>query len=65
MYKKKKYIPLEPLVESPDSSWEEIAQRKLFESELTGKGYRKPLKREFNAKDEPIIANKNAKEETK
>ena len=33
------YIPLEPLVESVNSSWSESAQEKLFESEFTGKGF--------------------------
>ena len=40
----KKYIPLEPLVESPNTSWGEIAQKRLLESELTGKGYQQPPK---------------------
>ena len=35
-----KYIPLEPLGESPDSSWGEAAQLKLLESEREGKGYK-------------------------
>ena len=43
MYQKStKYIPLEPLDESPDSSWGEAAQAKLLESEMEGKGYQQP-----------------------
>ena len=40
-------MPLEPLVESPDSSWGDLAHPRLFESELTGKGFRQTPKSEL------------------
>ena len=62
MYKKSPiYIPLEPLVESADTSWDEIAQRRLFESELTGKGCQQPPKSELKAENEPVIDTKKTK----
>ena len=49
----KKYKPLEPQEESPNSSWGVIAQRRLFESELQGKGYRRNLKSQPSTPERP------------
>ena len=57
--KSAKYIPLEPLDESPDSSWGEAAQARLLELELEGKGYKK-LPKEVNEEVKPANNDKPA-----
>ena len=52
---------MEPLFESADSSWGELAQKRQFESELTGKGFQQKRKSEVINENEPIIEGTKAR----
>ena len=61
-HKSAKYTPLEPLNESPNSSWGGAAQAKLLESEREGKGYQQ-IPKVSNAESEQIPKVSNAEGE--